>query len=120
MKSTGIALSLLAAVLLRSLGAYADADALSKLMEQGDPIAQKTCEACHGPHGEGAVGPPLRQNVSDAKGVVKAITEGRGEMPPFAASFSDKDIAAVVTFVRNSWGNSYGVVTEEQVAQYRR
>jgi mono/diheme cytochrome c family protein len=90
-----------------------------KQMAAGEAIAKTTCELCHGSTGQGDVGPPLRQNLADIKGVVKAITEGKGEMPAFAEKYSDRDIADVLTFVRNSWGNSYGSVSEQQVASIR-
>lgn len=90
-----------------------------KQMAAGEAIAKKTCLLCHGATGQGDVGPPLRQNLADIKGLVKAITEGRGEMPPFAQTFTDRDIADVLSFVRNSWGNSYGAVSEQQVASAR-
>jgi mono/diheme cytochrome c family protein len=91
----------------------------AKQMAAGEAIAKTTCELCHGSTGQGDVGPPLRQNLADIRGVVKAITEGKGEMPAFAEKFSDHDIADVLTFVRNSWGNSYGAVSEQQVAAVR-
>jgi mono/diheme cytochrome c family protein len=91
----------------------------AKQMAAGEAIAKTTCELCHGSTGQGGVGPPLRQNLADIKGVVKAITEGKGEMPAFAEKYSDHDIADVLTFVRNSWGNSYGSVSEQQVASVR-
>ena len=90
-----------------------------KQMAAGEAIAKKTCLLCHGATGQGDVGPPLRQNLADIKGLVKAITEGRGEMPPFAQTFTDREIADVLSFVRNSWGNSYGAVSEQQVASAR-
>ncbi|WUR12618.1 cytochrome c [[Empedobacter] haloabium] len=40
-------------------------------------------------------------------------------MPDFSASLSDADIAAVLTYVRSSWGNGAGALTEQQVATLR-
>lgn len=40
-------------------------------------------------------------------------------MPPQGAVLSDQDIANVLTFVRNSWGNKGGVVTKEMVQKVR-
>jgi mono/diheme cytochrome c family protein len=91
-----------------------------KQMADGEAIAKKTCQQCHGAAGQGDIGPPLRQNVADIKGVVRVITEGKGDMPPFAQNYSDLDIANVLTFVRNSWGNSFGAVSEQQVAAARK
>jgi mono/diheme cytochrome c family protein len=40
-------------------------------------------------------------------------------MPPFAQSLSDADIAAVVTYIRNAWGNRGGPVTEREINRLR-
>ena len=40
-------------------------------------------------------------------------------MPPFGQVLNDDDVAAVVTYVRNSWGNAAGGVTSLQVKQAR-
>ena len=40
-------------------------------------------------------------------------------MPPFRVLMSDKDIAAVVTFIRSGWGNKAPATTPEQVAPLR-
>lgn len=40
-------------------------------------------------------------------------------MPPQGAVLADQDIANVLTFVRNSWGNKGGLVTKEMVAKVR-
>jgi len=88
-------------------------------MAEGDNIAEKTCKLCHGQEGQGMVGLPLRQNVENARGVVRVVILGNGDMPPIGSKFSDRELPAVVTYVRNSWGNKYGLVTEEQVGKFR-
>jgi mono/diheme cytochrome c family protein len=40
-------------------------------------------------------------------------------MPPFAQILSDADIAAVVTYIRVSWGNDGQAVTEAEVNALR-
>jgi mono/diheme cytochrome c family protein len=44
--------------------------------------------------------------------------EERG-MPPFDGSLEDRQVAAIATFVRNSWGNEFGVVLPEYVTRVR-
>jgi len=39
-------------------------------------------------------------------------------MPPFD-SLTDREIAAVATYIRNSFGNNHGIATEEEVAENR-
>jgi mono/diheme cytochrome c family protein len=99
--------------------AETEEDLFAQLMEEGEQVYEEVCAECHGPEGGGQVGPPLRQNVENARGVVRAIVGGRGNMPPIAWDFPDEKVAAVVTYVRNSWGNEYGLVTEEEVAEFR-
>jgi hypothetical protein len=41
-------------------------------------------------------------------------------MPQFRAQYSDQEIADVVTFIRNGWGNKALTVTAEQVAKLRK
>jgi len=40
-------------------------------------------------------------------------------MPPFAQQLSDGEVAAVVSYVRQAWGNEAGPVMERDVAAYR-
>jgi mono/diheme cytochrome c family protein len=40
-------------------------------------------------------------------------------MPPFAHVLTDADIAAVVTYIRSSWGNAAEPVSQLQVMRYR-
>ena len=48
------------------------------------------------------------------------ILDGYGShgMPAFRTALSVREVAAVTTFVRNSWGNEYGMTTEAIVMQY--
>jgi mono/diheme cytochrome c family protein len=39
-------------------------------------------------------------------------------MPAFD-TLTDRQIAAVATYIRNSFGNSYGIATEDEVAGFR-
>ena len=89
------------------------------MMAEGDRITHEVCTVCHGPQGAGKVGPALRENVKSIRGVVRAVTQGLNQMPAVGFKFSDREVAAVVTYVRNSWGNKYGGVTEYQVATLR-
>ena len=40
-------------------------------------------------------------------------------MPPFATTLSDAEVAAVLTYVRSSWGNKAAPVDDLRVAQQR-
>ena len=47
------------------------------------------------------------------------ILVGLGEMPAYAHRLSDGEVAAVASYIRNSWGNAFGPVTPKDVAQAR-
>lgn len=80
------------------------------------------CFACHGQMGFGGAGPRFRGDkmLSAEQYVIGQILLGRGIMPGFADRLSDQQIAAVATYVRNSWGNNFGEVTPDQVAAIRK
>ena len=79
------------------------------------------CFVCHGQLGYGGAGPRFRGNklLTAEDYVVSQILLGRGIMPSFAKTMSDEEIAAVATYIRNSWGNEFGSVAPKKVAQIR-
>jgi mono/diheme cytochrome c family protein len=83
---------------------------------------QARCYACHGEQGFGGVGPSFRQDrfllLSDY--VIAQILLGRGIMPSFAEALNDEQIAAVATYIRESWGNELGAVKADEVAATRK
>ncbi|HEX7038732.1 MAG TPA: c-type cytochrome [Trueperaceae bacterium] len=93
------------------------------VMQQGEELFAGNCSTCHGDQGQGLVGPALagNPNVGDMDVILPTILFGREDhgMPPFGEALTDEQIAAVATFVRNSWGNSFGPVTESDVAARR-
>ncbi|HZT26345.1 MAG TPA: cytochrome c [Pseudolabrys sp.] len=80
------------------------------------------CFACHGEMGFGGVGPRFRQNrfVGMRDYVVGQILIGRGVMPSFAETLNNQQIAAVATYIRNSWGNDFGPVKASEVEHVRQ
>ncbi|AXA93883.1 cytochrome c [Massilia sp. YMA4] len=90
----------------------------------GKAVFQKSCAACHQASGKGIPGafPALAGNAfvqGPAQDPATVLLKGRGGMPDFSASLSDADIAAVLTYVRSSWGNGAAALTEQQVATLR-
>ena len=90
----------------------------------GKAVFQKSCAACHQASGKGIPGafPALAGNAfvqGPAQDPATVLLRGRGGMPDFSASLSDADMAAVLTYVRTSWGNSADALTEQQVAALR-
>jgi predicted lipoprotein with Yx(FWY)xxD motif/cytochrome c5 len=90
-------------------------------MTAGEAVFNSHCAVCHGAMGQGGTGVKLAGNsvLGDSQLVISQILRGGRVMPPFASQLSDSDVAAVATYIRNSWGNSYGNVVEQQVTQDR-
>jgi mono/diheme cytochrome c family protein len=106
-------------------------------MNAGKAIFSDTCAACHQNSGEGVprMFPPLKGNANvqsdDPTSTIRVILEGArtvttdsrptpSAMPSFGWKLNDEQVAAVATFVRNSWGNSAPSVSADQVKTLRR
>lgn len=91
----------------------------------GAALYATNCASCHGASGEGmgSVFPALAGNdkLADAGYVIDVVLSGKPgtAMPAFGGRFSDEEIAALVSYVRTSWGNGYGAVTAAEVAAAR-
>ncbi|MGB0132406.1 copper-containing nitrite reductase [Dokdonella sp.] len=94
-----------------------------------------TCSVCHQDNGAGmaSVFPPLAKSdylANDPEAAIKIVLNGlsgpikvngadyNSVMPPMSQLNND-EIANILTYVFNSWGNDDGVVTAEQVAKVR-
>lgn len=101
----------------------AEAPSKDALMQKGESVYKANCAACHQANGTG-LPPNFPSLVGSAvvKGdVAEQITQllkGKNLMPPFG-HLSDADLAAVITYTRNSWGNDAGVVQAADVAAQR-
>lgn len=106
------------------------------LMKTGEAVYTKHCADCHGESGEGRkqAYPALAANrvvtALSATNVIRNVlvggyppsTAGNPEpygMPPYMQQLSDDEIASVVTYIRNSWGNTASPVSESDVRRYR-
>jgi mono/diheme cytochrome c family protein len=80
------------------------------------------CFSCHGQMGGGGMGPALAGDpmLAVKQFVVAQILIGRGAMPAFADQLSDEQIAAVASYVRDSWDNDFGPVDAKLVAETRQ
>jgi mono/diheme cytochrome c family protein len=113
-------------------------------MRRGAEVYEARCADCHGKAGEGAFAgeagsgrravPPLAGNravtMHRADNAILAVIRGgfppatAGNprpfgMPPLGQDLNDDEIAAVVTFIRNSWGNQAGAVRQHEVTRLR-
>jgi mono/diheme cytochrome c family protein len=106
-------------------------------MQRGEAIYSERCAACHTAAGKGIVGlfprlsaAPLVQQ-SQATSPIRVVLEGSRAvatdgaptgpaMPSFAWQLSDADVAAVVSYIRNAWGNAASAVSASEVANMRQ
>lgn len=93
----------------------------------GADLYAGVCQACHMPDGKGATGagtyPALagNRNLATSSYPVTMVVNGSRAMPPLGVMMSDAQVAAVVNYVRNHFGNSYSdQVTAEEVRSARR
>ncbi|TFH67924.1 cytochrome c oxidase subunit II [Gammaproteobacteria bacterium LSUCC0057] len=88
---------------------------MDELMERGEQVYLTNCAGCHGVDGLGIPGvfPPMVGSEVTMGPIEKHIdvlvngVQGTA-MQAFAAQLSEVDIAAVVTYERNAWGNDVG------------
>lgn len=98
------------------------------LMKEGERL-YKACASCHGAEGEGLPGLPPMANSSAVKGDVAALvnllTRGgdtprwEGEKTAVARTMSDFQLASILTYLRQSWGNDAGEVQPADVTRIR-
>jgi cytochrome c oxidase subunit 2 len=88
---------------------------LDELKQRGEKVYAANCAVCHQPNGKGAGAFPALDGskvVNGPKdGQVKILLNGKNAMPKWA-SLNDVELAAVMTFTRNSWGNKTGEVIQ--------
>jgi nitrite reductase (NO-forming) len=111
-----------------------EAKSKDERIKLGSAVFQNNCQACHQADGAGVPNafPPLARSDylnADKVRAIKTVTGGleqklvvngkefNGLMP--AWDLSDEDIANVLTFAYNNWGNDGHEVTPEEVRQHR-
>ena len=99
-------------------------------ISRGEKIYKAECISCHMANGEGIMGafPPLAKSdylLADTDRAIKVVLEGLsgevvvngqtyyGEMTPIM--FTDIEVADIMNYILNSWGNEGGVIQEEDV-----
>jgi mono/diheme cytochrome c family protein len=107
-----------------------------QVMEHGEKIYKAQCIDCHGKGGEGVSGiyPALKGNLSlqatSLTNPIRLILAGGFapatslnprpySMPPFAPVLDDTEVATVLTYIRNAWGNKGDAVSPSEVNPYR-
>ena len=107
-----------------------------RMMARGAKLYGEHCADCHAADGAGKMPayPPLAANRSltmrSAANPIRMVLNGGFPpgtagtpcpygMPPFRPLLNDDEVAAVVSYVRNSWGNHAGFVSPVEVDRFR-
>ncbi|WP_414694217.1 c-type cytochrome [Oxalicibacterium sp.] len=113
-----------------------NADSKKSMLSAGAKLYEDHCISCHQASGKGvpSIYPALAGNPSVtspiAANVVHMVLQGgfapgtAGNprpygMPPFGQSMSDSEVAAVITYIRNTWGNQANAVSPVDVNHLR-
>jgi len=89
---------------------------LAELKARGEQVYMANCAVCHQPTGKGAGAFPALDGSKIVNGPiadhVNIVLHGKGAMPVWGSVLDDVQIASVITFERNSWGNHTGDVLQ--------
>ena len=103
---------------------------------QAAKLYEQHCAQCHGDQGQGVANayPPVAGNravtMASMENLVQIVLNGgyapatAGNprpfgMPPFVLVLNDREVAAVISYIRTSWGNQAGDITPLQVQRIR-
>jgi cytochrome c oxidase subunit 2 len=97
---------------------------MDELKTRGATVYASNCAVCHQPTGKGMGQFPALDGSKVANGPlaehVNIVLKGKGAMPPWGTALNDVEIASVITFERNSWGNhTADILQPKQVADAR-
>jgi len=100
---------------------------VTELAARGEKVYSANCVACHQANGKGVSGafPALdgSQMVNGPQeGQIGILLNGKNGMPAWKATLSDTEIAAVITYTRNTWSNkaSDNIVQPAEVLAARK
>ncbi|MBV2133388.1 cytochrome c oxidase subunit II [Pseudomonas sp. MAP12] len=99
-----------------------------ELMARGEKAYLTTCAACHQPGGEGL--PPMFKPLKGSpiatgpkEGHLSIVLNGKPgtAMAAFGKQLSEVDLAAIITYERNAWGNNTGdMVTPQDIVAFKQ
>ena len=111
---------------------------LNATLAKGARVYRNNCQQCHQAEGQGVPGvyPPLAESswvrgdpnrgaaivIGGLSGPIEVLGKKYNNAMASLAQLSDKDIAAVLTYIRmkESWGHQEAAITPEEVAEVRR
>jgi nitrite reductase (NO-forming) len=123
-------------ILSISFLAFSPPDDLAASVKRGEGVYTSTCLSCHQADGAGVPGvfPPLAKSdyvMGDPKRAIRTVLHGlEGEITvngesynqqmPSQSHLTDEQVADVLNYVRNNWGNTGPAVTAAQVKAERK
>ena len=103
---------------------------------EGENLYGQHCASCHGQQGTGlGAFPPLAGSewvTGDPDTAIRILLHGlqgrievdgrsyNNVMPAFGRRLSDEEVAALLSYIRSSWGNETETIRPEEVAEIRR
>jgi cytochrome c oxidase subunit 2 len=99
---------------------------LDELMARGKAVYDRSCMACHGANGEGGVGNAIAKSPVATGELGTHLDVGINGVPgtamqAFGGQMNDVDMAAVITYQRNAFGNNMGdMVQPIDVFNYKK
>lgn len=86
---------------------------MDELVSRGKQVYNRACVACHGANGEGGVGVAIAGSpiaTGPVKDHIDVLVNGvpGSAMQAFGGQLSEVDLAAVITYQRNAFGNNMG------------
>lgn len=91
------------------------------LIQSGKPLYEQNCARCHQASGAGKPNqyPRLAGNpivtLEDPIPVIKTVVYGQGAMPEFGDQLDPDQIAEILSYIRNAWGNQAPAVSSRQI-----
>ncbi len=71
----------------------------------GEQTFAGACAKCHGPEGQGLIGPEFTSaNTADAEAVAQVVRNGRGRMPPIGEEWEDFHMEALTDYLSDRFG----------------
>jgi mono/diheme cytochrome c family protein len=117
-------------------------DPVRMYINEGEDVFNRTCAACHQTTGTGKPGqyPPLAGSdwlqAATPERIGRIVLRGisgpivvkaggdpinlNGTMPPHGDVYDDEHLGAVLSYVRQAWGNHAGMIKPEQIAAIRK
>lgn len=122
---------------LKQLEAFQPATGGDRMLVRGKQVYDQVCALCHGTDGAGKpgqaptligtewvvtenIGRLIRIPLQGLSGpIVVNGVEWNMAMPAMGAALSDEDLAALLSYTRNAWGNEASKITTEDVRMVR-